>query len=210
MSFKALRWAFAQNTPGPLQRLVLIALAHHADTDSSCWPSMQTVERETRLSRSSIIRSMAALQEAGLIVREHTRRADGGQGANRYRLALPPSVTETPTPSVSQTPAPSVKTTPPSVTADTPIRTDNRTESSKYTTLEIDSQKWIATAKANGQPSPRITAYDMFKRGVGLDIDTQIAKFIVFNTNRTLVPPEWARLWERWCTQAVSFSRQTG
>lgn len=116
MSIQAIAWAFAQAIP-PSAKLVLLALADHADSDGHCWPGIERLVEMTSLGRSSVIRSLAALEQHGMI--ERVRRSNR---SNTYRLGVvgvtmappqchhdtpevslwhPGSVTMTPEPSVT-------------------------------------------------------------------------------------------------------------
>ena len=68
----------------PAQRLVLLALAEHADTEGgSCFPSIGTLERMTGLSRRGVTKALEAL-DGRWIARER-----GGPGqVTRYRLRI--------------------------------------------------------------------------------------------------------------------------
>jgi len=106
MAIAAIEWAFEQCLPNPSCKLVLLALADHADKHGLCWPSIARIEQRTSLSRSSVIRALAQLEKLRLIVR--TRR---GPTSNSYLL---PSVTMTSksaqielSPGVTMTPKPS-------------------------------------------------------------------------------------------------------
>lgn len=118
MAIAAVAWAFEQRLANPSAKLVLLALADHADGNGMCWPSLARLEQRTSLSRSSVIRALADLESRRLIVR--TRR---GQTSNCYHLpsvtVTLPGVTMTPpechhdtSPSVTVTPKPSSETSP--------------------------------------------------------------------------------------------------
>lgn len=82
MGIQAIGWAFAQSLQ-PTTKLVLLALANHADASGQCWPGIDRLVELTGLHRSSVFRSVEALVLARLIVREHRP----GQ-SNWYRLAV--------------------------------------------------------------------------------------------------------------------------
>lgn len=68
------------------QKLVLLALADHADQNAVCYPSVARIEKYTALGRSTIFQAIGELEELGFITRLK-RRARGG--ANTYRLHFP-------------------------------------------------------------------------------------------------------------------------
>lgn len=84
MSRVARDWAWSCQGLTPAQRLVLLALAEHADENgTSCFPSLGLLERLTELSRRGITKALSGLDGA-LIERDR-----GGPGrATNYRLLL--------------------------------------------------------------------------------------------------------------------------
>ena len=102
MSCAARDWAWSQSGLTPAQRLVLLALAEHADTEGgSCFPSIGTLERMTGLSRRGVTKALEAL-DGRWIARER-----GGPGqVTRYRLRIAdalPAQQRTPCPRVANT-----------------------------------------------------------------------------------------------------------
>jgi len=84
MSRRARDWAWARYGLTPAQRLVLLALAEHADDHGeSCFPSLGLLERMTELSRRGITKALNGLDGA-LIERDR----GGPRRATRYRLLL--------------------------------------------------------------------------------------------------------------------------
>jgi Helix-turn-helix domain len=72
-------WAIAQQVKPPARKLVLVALANHADNDGICYPGQALLARECELSIRELQRHLAALEEpeAGLISRERRKRENG-------------------------------------------------------------------------------------------------------------------------------------
>lgn len=69
----------------PMEKLVLLALADHADDAGLCWPSITTLESRTGMSRATVCRKLAALETAGHIVRDQ----GSFRNSTRYQLAMP-------------------------------------------------------------------------------------------------------------------------
>jgi len=67
----------------PIQRLILVALAHHVGPDGFCEVSQQTLASETGLSRRAVNRNLKGLEWLGLI----ESRQIPGENIKRYRLA---------------------------------------------------------------------------------------------------------------------------
>ena len=71
---------------GPVDLLVYIALAKHADSDGVCWPSMATLGKLARCARETVARSIAHLGARGYLELTPRFRPDGGVTSNAYRL----------------------------------------------------------------------------------------------------------------------------
>lgn len=67
MSIEALAWAWAQRVDLPSLKLVLLALAEHADKQGHCWPSVARIGDMTCLSQATIYRAMQTLTGMGLV-----------------------------------------------------------------------------------------------------------------------------------------------
>jgi len=71
---------------GPVDILVYIALAKHADGEGTCWPSMATIGRLARCARETVARSITHLEARGYLKRTARFRPDGGVTSNVYKL----------------------------------------------------------------------------------------------------------------------------
>jgi DNA-binding transcriptional ArsR family regulator len=89
-------------------------LTCHADADGHCWPSIDLLVEETRMSRSTVMRALRELREAGLVVSERTGRG------NAYYLTDPTA--EVPPDTEQVSPAGTDPVSP----ADTQNRPENR------------------------------------------------------------------------------------
>lgn len=93
MSVKASHWAWLQALPPP-QKVVLLAMADHADDLGRCWPSIGLLARKSCSSPRTVQRVIRDLQAAGLVdVTPRPRSGGKGNTSNLYTLALsaPPS-----------------------------------------------------------------------------------------------------------------------
>jgi hypothetical protein len=68
-------------TPG--QKLVLLILANRANDACEAWPSIDNIVRQSCMSRSGVKNTLAALTDAGLLLKESRRNR-----TNIYRLRL--------------------------------------------------------------------------------------------------------------------------
>src|SRR5215472_8154305 len=91
MSVRAIDWAFKQQVGRPSAKLVLLALADHADADGKCWPSHKTTATRTELSRDTVVRSVRLLESKGFIRVVH-RRNGLSASSNMYYLNYEPEV----------------------------------------------------------------------------------------------------------------------
>lgn len=91
MSIKMLDAAFREARVNGTTKLVLLALADHANDDGECWPGMARVRAKAGLSTDAALRKQyRKLEDAGLLEREERFREDGSQASNLYRLRLAP------------------------------------------------------------------------------------------------------------------------
>ncbi|MCU0974069.1 MAG: DnaT-like ssDNA-binding domain-containing protein [Burkholderiales bacterium] len=86
MSREARDWAWTLEVSPP-QKLVVLALAEHADEFGDCWPSLTRLSDLTGLARSTVTEALAALETARLIDRQ---RGSSGR-TTRYRLLIGPA-----------------------------------------------------------------------------------------------------------------------
>ncbi len=89
MSFKASIHAWKVQTT-PTNKLVLLALADHADDEYMCFPSVRHLTEKTNLSRSSIQRAIKSLEKECSIKITRRKRVKNGyviQSSNSYELS---------------------------------------------------------------------------------------------------------------------------
>lgn len=85
MSVKALTWAFDQPIAGN-EKVVLLALADHANEHGVCWPSISLLMQRAHVGERTVQRAIQSLEDAGFITRERRQRENGGDTSNLYRL----------------------------------------------------------------------------------------------------------------------------
>lgn len=71
----------------PYQQLIMVWLCHHANKDMSCFPSYSTLVKESKLSRSTIIKTINELAVLKLLEKA-SRRDDKGDHSNIYQLNI--------------------------------------------------------------------------------------------------------------------------
>ncbi len=87
MSIKAMNWAWDQVLP-VAHKIVLVALADHADNDGVCWPGLASIEEKTGVKKRTLIKVVQSLEADGLIKVERRKGGQGKQETNRYFLDL--------------------------------------------------------------------------------------------------------------------------
>lgn len=85
MSYHLAAWAMDVDVP-PREKLMLILIASHANDDGECFPSQTTLAYRSGLSRRTVLRSLAELEERGVINRRQRRRPDGSRSSDTIRL----------------------------------------------------------------------------------------------------------------------------
>ena len=83
MSLEASRWAWGQSI-SPTEKLVLLALADHANKANQCWPSLRRIEARTGLARSTVAANLNSLEANGFLGRQRST----GRSSTRYFLNI--------------------------------------------------------------------------------------------------------------------------
>ena len=83
-----MNWAWSVESLTPTERLTLLALADYADEKHSCFPGQEKLAERVCVSSRTIIRTIATLEDRGLVSRELRFRESGPRTSNRYYLNL--------------------------------------------------------------------------------------------------------------------------
>jgi hypothetical protein len=84
MSIEAVRHVLERSKTKGAQRLILIAIAEHADSNGIAWPSIETIARLANCSGRFVKETIKKLKSGELIIEK-----GGGRGrSNRYRIPL--------------------------------------------------------------------------------------------------------------------------
>lgn len=93
-AYEAQVWArkqrFAGDTAG---KIVLMVLSDYADEWGTCYPGVELIAEDAELSKSTVLRRLKALAEAGLVVVERRANQRGHRTSNRYHLQIDVKVT---------------------------------------------------------------------------------------------------------------------
>jgi hypothetical protein len=85
MSLRATAWAWTQKAPTHGAKLVLLALADHADEIGLCWPSLERVASMTGLSVRAVRMALRDLEASVMITTDQNR---GRGNTSRYALCI--------------------------------------------------------------------------------------------------------------------------
>jgi DNA-binding transcriptional ArsR family regulator len=109
MSIEALNWAWEQPVDKAANKLVLLALADHANSDGECWPSMKRIAERSDISPRHVSRAISELIELGLVEKANRRRHGGEYRGWDYRILIQrtPASSGSPRPATSGRPRPS-------------------------------------------------------------------------------------------------------
>jgi biotin operon repressor len=88
VSIEALNWAWQQPCTNPTSKLVLMALADHANSDGECWPAMKRIAELTGVSSRQVSTHITDLERLGLISKGDRRRWQGQLRGWEYRINL--------------------------------------------------------------------------------------------------------------------------
>lgn len=70
----------------PRAAAVYLYLYQRCYNKESCFPSIRTICRDMKLSRSTVKRAIDDLEKAGFLVKERRYRENGGNSSNLHRL----------------------------------------------------------------------------------------------------------------------------
>ena len=115
MSIKCLAWAWGKQLP-PLPKLVLLAIADHADDSGYAWPGVSGVAQKCGVSKRTVQRYVNVLVQLKIVDVETRQRSDGSNTSNAYQLNIHDSH-----PPVSDSHPPMTGETPPHDTPVTPL-----------------------------------------------------------------------------------------
>jgi hypothetical protein len=84
MSLQAIAWVIEQDIPSRAKQ-VLFALANRADHETGhCWPSIETIMRESSCSRRGVFNFLGALERNGFLEIKRVLGKDGRTRSNEY------------------------------------------------------------------------------------------------------------------------------
>ena len=88
MSIEVMNWAWEQPVAKATNKLVLLALADHANADGECWPSMKRIAERSDISTRHVSRAINELIDLGLVEKAGRRRHGGQFRGWDYRVLV--------------------------------------------------------------------------------------------------------------------------
>jgi DNA-binding MarR family transcriptional regulator len=89
MSYKSYDVVWAHQFDSPTEKLVMLAIAKHADEGGKSWPKVKTIAGFCGIAPRTVQRQLKKFEQAGLLAIQEEYRPDGGQTSNRYVITLP-------------------------------------------------------------------------------------------------------------------------
>jgi hypothetical protein len=90
VSVRALNWAFDQRGMHSTSKLVLIALANHADDNGYAWPGIDGIAERWGMHPRTVSRHIHLLGVDGYVTVSPRYRDNGSQTSNAYQLSMTP------------------------------------------------------------------------------------------------------------------------
>lgn len=86
MSYFGTIYSYSSDELPARAKTVYMYLKDRSDANGECWPAINTIARETSMSRSTVKRGIADLIRCGLLAKEPRYRENGSNSSNRYFL----------------------------------------------------------------------------------------------------------------------------
>lgn len=86
MSYFGTIYSYSSDELSARAKTVYMYLKDRSDAKGECWPAINTIARETSMSRSTVKRGISDLIRCGLLTKEQRYRENGGNTSNRYFL----------------------------------------------------------------------------------------------------------------------------
>ena len=151
MSVKAMAWAWTQEALSEGEKLLLMAVADHADDEGVCWPGQVGLAKKCGVTDRTVRTRLKKLETLGLIAREPRYNAEGKRTSDRITLnfttgksfrrkIFPPETTASGEPSEGTVPSTGVST--------------STQENSSSTGKEPPTPTKPSTSTTSGKPPP--------------------------------------------------------
>ena len=84
MSYFGTIYSYSSEELPARAKTVYMYLKDKSDAKGECWPAINTIAKETSMSRSTVKRGIADLIRCGLLTKEAHYRENGSNSSNRY------------------------------------------------------------------------------------------------------------------------------
>jgi len=84
MSIKFMNRVWNDKEIEPTQKLVLLAICDNANDEGICYPSIDTIQQKTSLSRPTVIKIIGKLEELNMLLKTQRAKKSGGRYSSLY------------------------------------------------------------------------------------------------------------------------------
>ncbi|MDB6454729.1 helix-turn-helix domain-containing protein [Falsirhodobacter sp. 20TX0035] len=203
MSIKIMSAVFESETLGPTQRLIMLALADHADDSGRCYPSIARLCQRTGLGERAVQNNIRALVEAGYI----SIVPNAGQGlANLYFVRPTPAPDAPPHevhPRTTCTSTPASRSKTPAPDAPKPSRTTTEPSEEPPLVPQADAKRKRAISLPdNWVPSERNVADAQARNFSAEEIQHEADRFRDYHLAKGTTFRDWDAGWRTWLGNA--------
>ena len=195
--------AMKQHGLKPAAKIVLYWLAdHHNGETGACFPSLKTLEEECEMNRTTIIRHLSSLEEAGLIERIRRTRDNGSQTSTIYNIRLQP---------VAEHNSPCRKTQQPPVAKRYPLNLVNINHGNEPLFGEKSPKQQTikrSISLPDGWVPSNQNIEDAMKRGFTTEeTNNEAEQFRNYHQSKGSAFKDWDAAWRTWLGNAKKFAR---
>lgn len=207
MSIKVLSWVWENGPDGPVERLVLLALADFCDDQGWCWPSMDTIGAKACMTGRGARNVVRRLEADGWI---ETRVGGGRGGVSRYRVTMgkPEYDTGNDIPGIpcleGKTRNADVKTR--NAATINPERPFRRT----VRNLQRSVKGGARAIPADWKPSADDVTGGVSTGFSEAQIEREATAFVAHHLAHGSRRVDWGAAWRKWLVDALKFARTAG
>lgn len=204
MSIRIMSAVFDSKTLKPTERLVMLALADHADDEGKCYPSIDRLKDRTGLSERAVQMNVRKLVDEGYL----RVQIGGGKGnANLYFVSPNPAYAA---PRTKCTPAPDAPQTPhmlrPNPAPDAPEPSGTTIEPSIEVAPRARRRPEVPIP-ANWVPSDRNISDAQDRQFSAQEIEDEADRFRNHHIARDTRFRDWDAAWRTWLANSRKFAR---
>lgn len=192
VSVKAINWALELELP-PAKKLILVVLADYADDSGYSFPGADKIASRSSISKRTLTRALAELEEDGYLVRERRNLVNGNRTSDGYRLT--PSGTDSPAPQETR--------------RQNGALTRRQNEGDKTPTVASTGEPSVeppvnTTQRASQMPHGMTwgNEHSMKAHAKGVDVEVEFAKFTDYHLSKGSKFVDWSRAFHTWLNNA--------